>query len=262
MIRALRLACVLLLPYLAYAETVNAKVGDVLDGDILVVDVAGSQTKVLLACSDCPEPGQPFAEEALQYSRTHALGQDVRIEVVKRARSGGIVGKVLLPGDVVLNDELIRAGLAWYSPKYDSHVELEEIATKVRADGVGLWSDHAPIPPWEFRDRQVSPKKDDTIDWGENSKPKQSKVIILQPDRPSSTSKAQASQSRDLLAEKDHVVFICNEPRKTYHKAKVNAFGTTMCDCKRLSKEYGTARLSEAVKAGYEPCFVCDPATE
>jgi endonuclease YncB( thermonuclease family) len=57
-------------------------------------------------------------------------------------------------GDALVNEELIRQGLAWVFTRYcdrpicQEWKALEEEARKARR---GLWSMAKPIPPWEFR---------------------------------------------------------------------------------------------------------------
>lgn len=59
---------------------------------------------------------------------------------------------VVTVGGKNLNQELVRAGMAWhyvrYAPKDKTLAKLEADA---RAALRGLWVDKAPIPPWDYR---------------------------------------------------------------------------------------------------------------
>ena len=71
-----------------------------------------------------------------------------------RDRYGRTVGEVVLPDGKVLNQELVRAGLAWWYRDYaagDSRLALLE--QEARAAGRGVWSDPRAVPPWEYRKR-------------------------------------------------------------------------------------------------------------
>jgi endonuclease YncB( thermonuclease family) len=62
------------------------------------------------------------------------------------------VGEVLVSDGRSLNQELVRAGLAWWSRQYAPHdTTLAQLEAEARAAKRGLWADAAPLPPWEWR---------------------------------------------------------------------------------------------------------------
>ncbi len=74
----------------------------------------------------------------------------------ERDRYGRIVGKVLLDGiDVCL--EQVKAGFAWHFKKYQHEQSLEDrrlyadAENQARNNGLGLWRENNPNPPWEYR---------------------------------------------------------------------------------------------------------------
>jgi endonuclease YncB( thermonuclease family) len=89
----------------------------------------------------------------------------VRVEFQKHDRYGRIAGKVLVKPpdcptcgrtlDVGLGQ--ITTGMAWWYRKYANEQSAEdqrryEFAEREgRANGVELWRDANPTPPWEFR---------------------------------------------------------------------------------------------------------------
>jgi micrococcal nuclease len=88
-----------------------------------------------------------------------AAGKEVTVEWKKRDRYGRIVGKVVYDGkDVDL--ALVREGMCWWYRKYAheqtpaDRVLYEEAETKARGNGLGLWRDPHPVPPWEWRREQ------------------------------------------------------------------------------------------------------------
>lgn len=136
---------------------VEGRVARVLDGDSLLVVVAGNGTRgVRVAGIDAPEKGQPHADAA----RRALLGQlherTVRVDVVKTDAFGRLVGRVFVDDrDVGLAQ--LRAGLAWHFTRYDADLAPAVRRRYARAErqaklrGIGLWRDAAPVPPWEHR---------------------------------------------------------------------------------------------------------------
>jgi endonuclease YncB( thermonuclease family) len=142
---------------LLLALALVARVVGVTDGDTLTVRGGGATIKVRLNGIDCPEKGQPFGRAASEYTAKLAFGRDVRVVERSRDRYGRVVADVFLPDGKCLNQELVRAGLAWwfqrYAPRDLSLRKLEEEAREARR---GLWADKEPIPPWAWR--KLSPK--------------------------------------------------------------------------------------------------------
>ena len=64
-------------------------------------------------------------------------------------RYGRIVGRVYVDG-LDVNRELVAQGFAWVYRKYSKDAELLELEAEARENGLGLWADPNPIPPWEW----------------------------------------------------------------------------------------------------------------
>ena len=63
---------------------------------------------------------------------------------------GRTLAEVLLPDGRSLNQELIKAGLAWWFRKYSKDLQLGELERQARVAKRGLWVDPHPVPPWEW----------------------------------------------------------------------------------------------------------------
>ena len=144
----------------AIAATYTARVIAISDGDTLtVLDADRRQHKVRLAGIDAPERHQAWGERARQFLGERVFQRTVRIEVSKMDRYGREIGKVLLDGNDI-NLELLRAGLAWHYQAYEREQPPDERARyanteqQARERRQGLWSDPAPVAPWDFRQRQ------------------------------------------------------------------------------------------------------------
>lgn len=152
------LALLLALPsYLAYPYTLTGRVVGVTDGDTITVLAPGStQEKIRLAGIDAPEQAQPFGHASKQHLSDQAFGRQVVIDWAKRDRYGRIVGKVWVDGRDA-NLEQVKAGMAWHYKKYEGEQSPDDRTTYAAAEDAassarrGLWSDPAPVAPWEWR---------------------------------------------------------------------------------------------------------------
>ena len=148
----------------AAAETLVGKVVGVTDGDtVTVLDEQRQQHKVRLAGIDAPEKRQPFGSRSKEALSDKVFGKTVAIEWNKLDRYGRIVGKIVVDArDVNLGQ--IEAGLAWWYQKYSSEQSVadrklyEQAEVNARMKRLGLWSEPAPTPPWDWRKFKVSSK--------------------------------------------------------------------------------------------------------
>jgi Staphylococcal nuclease homologue len=70
--------------------------------------------KVRLHGVDTPEKAQAFGTRAPQFTSDLVFQRDVMVVVQTTDRYGRLVGEVLLPDGRSLNQELVRAGMAWW----------------------------------------------------------------------------------------------------------------------------------------------------
>ena len=136
----------------------SGKVVKVSDGDTIEVMHNGAPEKIRLYGIDCPEishrageTGQPFGQNAKKFTGDLVAGKIVTIEVKDTDRYGRTVGVVKLNDGTILNEELLKAGLALYYQKYDSNEAWQKMENQARADKKGLWSASSPIEPWNWR---------------------------------------------------------------------------------------------------------------
>lgn len=139
-----------------YAETVGRVVG-VMDGDtIKVLTPAQELIRVRLSGIDAPEKKQAFGAVAKKALSDLAFERNVVLVGEKKDRYGRLIAKVLSSGNDV-NLSMVKQGLAWHYKKYEreqnagdryQYAQAEEHA---RIAKVGLWSERAPVAPWDFR---------------------------------------------------------------------------------------------------------------
>jgi micrococcal nuclease len=119
------------------------------DGDTLSVLRKGKAVKVRLHGVDTPEKAQAFGTRAQQFTGELVFQHEVTVIVRDTDRYGRLVGEVLLPDGRSLNQELVRAGMAWwYLPYAPKDTTLAQLETEARAAKRGLWAEAHPIPPW------------------------------------------------------------------------------------------------------------------
>lgn len=128
----------------------------VVDGDTIEVDQQGQTHRVRIYGIDCPEQGQPFAEEAREFAALVVAGKEVSVTPVDVDRLDRIVADVaFLDNDTMrhLNHELLDMGLAWwYRTECPEAHHLESLEAGAREAKRGLWADPSSIPPWEYRE--------------------------------------------------------------------------------------------------------------
>ena len=134
------------------AADFTGKVIGVSDGDTITVLYQGYPQKIRLEGIDCPEKAQAYGQRAKQFTSDLAFSKVVTVRgVEKRDRYGRVLGEVILPDGRSLNHELLRAGFAWWYRKYSKDLQLERMESEARSAKKGLWTEQAPIPPWEWR---------------------------------------------------------------------------------------------------------------
>jgi len=127
----------------------------VIDGDTIQI----GETRIRLEGIDAPEAGQTCGRKwvgtwrcgdaATEHVARLVKDQTVRCEPRGTDRYGRYLG-VCSTGDVEINADLVRRGLAWAFIKYSrAYVEVEAEARALR---IGIWQGDA-TPPWEYRRR-------------------------------------------------------------------------------------------------------------
>ncbi|MBT6408172.1 MAG: thermonuclease family protein, partial [Nitrospina sp.] len=137
----------------AELKTVNGEVVQVQDGDTLTVKTERDKLyKVRLSDIDAPEMGQPFGKVARRLATDLARRKTVRVNYTFKDKYGRLIGEVFLPDGKLLNEEMLKAGLAWhYRVKHPHSSFLEKLEYKAWQKNLGLWVQESPVPPWEFR---------------------------------------------------------------------------------------------------------------
>jgi endonuclease YncB( thermonuclease family) len=118
----------------------------------------GKAVKVRLHGVDTPEKAQAFGTQAWKLTGDLAFQQVVTVVIRDTDRYGRVVSEVLLPDGRTLNQELVRAGMAWWYRQYaPNDTTLAQLEAEARTAKRGLWADAHPVPPWEWRQPHRAP---------------------------------------------------------------------------------------------------------
>jgi len=109
------------------------------------------QVKVRLTDIDAPELGQPFGARSKQSLSEMCFGKVASLDVRGQDRYKRSLAKVTCAGTDA-NAEQVRRGYAWTYTRYArADSPLHAIQLDARTAHRGLWSDPAPVAPWNWR---------------------------------------------------------------------------------------------------------------
>jgi endonuclease YncB( thermonuclease family) len=133
-------------------DTITGKVVAITDGDTFKLLSKDSIIhRIRIANIDCPERKQPFSKRAKQFTSEAIFGKNVKVEILSTDRYGRYIGIVIYNDSLILNNELVKNGMAWLYIKYSDDKVLQKLEDEARARKVGLWQDKNATPPWEWR---------------------------------------------------------------------------------------------------------------
>lgn len=143
------------------ADTWSTTVASVSDGDTLRVKnpEGGKNIAVRVWGIDAPEnkgrqwEKQAYSEESGDMARSlMPVGSPVTLQTKHKDRYKRTVAVVYLQNGKLLQEELLKAGLAWVYPQYCKNCDnWKALEAQARKEKRGLWQDASPVPPWEWR---------------------------------------------------------------------------------------------------------------
>lgn len=142
------------------SEALFCLVVAIADGDTLTARCgepgAYQQVKVRIAGIDAPEKAQPFGQRSKQALSALCFQETATISPTAQDKYRRTVADVLCRGQDVSTSQ-VKAGMAWVFDRYSEGYEhLSPLQDRARGARVGLWSDAAPMPPWEWRQQKRS----------------------------------------------------------------------------------------------------------
>ncbi len=135
-------------------EVLRGKVVSVADGDtVTILTENDEQIRIRLYGIDAPEKGQDFSNKSRQFLNDLCYGKIVSIEKKGIDQYERVLGIVYI-GELNLNKEMVRNGLAWYYDHYVKDADMEALEHAARKQKLNIWSMKNPTPPYEFRRNQ------------------------------------------------------------------------------------------------------------
>ncbi len=132
-------------------KALSGKVISVHDGDTITILSGTTKYKIRLFGVDCPELGQPFGQNARQFTAGLVFGKTVKVFYSSKDRYRRYLGTVHLPNGKILNRELVANGMAWHYAQYSDDPITIGLQVKAKAKKLGLWRDSNAIAPWQWR---------------------------------------------------------------------------------------------------------------
>lgn len=210
------------------------------DGDTITVLHDGKGESVRLYGVDTPDSRQDYGRKAKAFISDMVLEKTVEVKPFDTDHYGRTVGMVYVDGGKCLNEELLRAGFAWFYERYCNRPhckEWKELEKSARDAKLGLWAGPNPVPPWEFRRASGSQTS------GSEIKPATGEAT------PATTSTGGRSRAA-IPAESGP--YHGDVASKVFHKQDCQQY-----NCKNCIAIF--ERRIEAIKAGYRPCEMCKP---
>lgn len=128
----------------------SGKVVSIHDGDTITILQNKQQIKVRLFGIDAPELKQPYGKKSKQFLANLIAGKVVEVEENGKDRYKRTIGLIYL-NDKDINAQMVANGYAWAYRKFSKRYTAQE--SKAKKQGLGLWRDKEPIPPWKWRRR-------------------------------------------------------------------------------------------------------------
>jgi len=132
------------------AETFEARVIAVLDGDTVLLLRDRQKIKLRLADIDAPEKAQAFGRQSRDSLRALVHKQTVQVETRAVDQYARVVG-ILRKDGLNVNREQVRRGMAWEYSHHHKNIEFLALEREAKQARRGLWMQDHPQPPWQWR---------------------------------------------------------------------------------------------------------------
>jgi micrococcal nuclease len=152
------LAINLILTGCKYVDETGKVVG-IADGDTFtMLDGDDQQVHVRLYGIDAPEKNQDYGQVSKKFLSDLIFNERVALKKIETDRYGRTIAIVTLDS-IVVNEALLKAGLAWHYRQYDDNPYWSMLEVTAQSQGKGLWAKKRPIAPWTFRKQKRTERK-------------------------------------------------------------------------------------------------------
>jgi endonuclease YncB( thermonuclease family) len=144
------LSLILCIALNAQAELFEAKVLVVMDGDTVFVQSGAFKAKIRLLNIDAPEKDQPYGKQS-QESLQSLIGDKVIHVESKATDKFGRTIALISVGDINVNEEQVRRGMAWASSRSRDRRTYARLQSEAQQARCGLWQQPDPQQPSQWR---------------------------------------------------------------------------------------------------------------
>lgn len=141
-----------------------------LTADVIVIKGSdGTERPIRLFGVATPVAGQLHAQRAIDFLAPLVKGLPVTVEILAEDNEGLPVAWIRGENGIVINEQLIQAGLAWWDENNAPEANrLKKLAAEALVAGTGLWKDSAPLAPWDYRTSHNLPPVSYTVETESN----------------------------------------------------------------------------------------------
>ncbi|GAB4123690.1 MAG: hypothetical protein Fur0040_05180 [Sideroxydans sp.] len=137
------------------AESFEAKVLAVMDGDTLFVQSGPFKAKLRLVNIDAPEKDQPYGKQSQESLQSLVGGKVIQVESKAVDKFGRTIAVIRI-GDINVNEEQVRRGMAWAYSRSREAQRYMVLQSEAQAARRGLWQQADAEKPWQWRKRHPS----------------------------------------------------------------------------------------------------------
>ncbi|MDD4913154.1 MAG: thermonuclease family protein [Sideroxydans sp.] len=132
------------------AESFEAKVLAVMDGDTVFVKSGPFKAKLRLVNIDAPEKDQPFGKESQESLQSLIGGKVIHVESKAVDKFGRTIALISI-GELNVNEEQVQRGMAWAYSRSREGRAYDKLQSEAQQARRGLWSQSAPQQPSQWR---------------------------------------------------------------------------------------------------------------
>lgn len=132
------------------AESFEAKVLAVMDGDTVFVKSGPFKAKLRLVNIDAPEKDQPFGKESQESLQSLIGGKIIHVESKAVDKFGRTIAVISI-GDINVNEEQVRRGMAWAYSRSREGRAYARLQSEAQLAKRGLWQQANPQSPAQWR---------------------------------------------------------------------------------------------------------------
>lgn len=128
----------------------NPTLQKVLDGDTVIILDAGHTYHLRLLDIDAPELHQAFGKQSQRSLKSLCSKAEISVQPQGQDIYGRTLGH-LYCGHMDASQSQIAGGMAWFNQRYSQRSELKTLQQQAQQQGLGLWQQTDPMPPWQWR---------------------------------------------------------------------------------------------------------------